>query len=138
MKKYRFFFPLIVAYCGCATAAEQSDKIGSTKLPENAVLMYAQHVVGDASGNAMHIEWQAFGFNDDIDNIVQFYQEQFSQPPAREDTGRYVWRFKKALGELVYSLQPSLAAGPWSKCSLRPPGFENILLISNATSAKEP
>lgn len=86
----------------------------------------------------MHIDWQAFGLKDDIDKIAQFYQAQFGQPPARDETGRYTWRFKGMYSELVYSLHPSSAIGPWSGCSSQPSDFKNIVLISNATSAKEP
>jgi len=138
MRTYRFFLPLFIAYCGCAAAAEQLDRIGSKKLPDEAVLMCGEHVIGDASGKSMHIEWQAFGLNEDSEKTAQFYQAQFGQPPARDDAGRYSWRFKGEYSELIYSVQLSSSAGPWSGCSNRPSRFKAIVLISNGIWAKKP
>lgn len=89
MRTCRFFLPLIIVYYGCATAAEQSDRVGSKKLPDEAVLMCGEHVVGDARGRSMHIDWQAFGLNENIEKTAQFYEAQLGQPPARDDAGRY-------------------------------------------------
>jgi hypothetical protein len=138
MGRYRFFLALLIAYYGCAAAAEQSDRIGSKRLPDGAVLMCAEHVNGDASGKSMHIMWQAFGLNETIDKTAQFYQAKFGQPPSRDDAGRYIWKFKDVYSELIYSVQPSLSAGPWSGCSNQPSKFKTVVLISNGTWAKEP
>ena len=137
MRTHRFLLPLIIAYYGCVAAAEQSDSIGSKTLPAEAVLMCGEHVVGDASGKSMHIDWQAFGLNEDIENIAQFYQAQLGQPPARDDAGRYTWGFKGVYSELIYSVQPSSTAGPWSGCSTQPSRFKTIVLISNGIWAQE-
>jgi hypothetical protein len=138
MRTYRFFLSLIIACYGCAAAAEQSGMIGSKKLPDEAVLMCGERVYGDASGKSMHVNWQAFGLIEDIDKTAQFYQAQFGQPPVRDNAGRYIWRFKSVYSELIYSVQPSSSAGPWSGCSTLPSRFKTIVLISNGIWAKEP
>ncbi|WP_143068027.1 hypothetical protein [Duganella sp. CF517] len=54
----------IVAYMGCASAVKSSDRVGNKELPAGAVLMCDEHVVGEASGKPVHIDWQAFGLNE--------------------------------------------------------------------------
>jgi hypothetical protein len=127
MRNHKFFLLLIVGYYGCAAAGEQLDRVGNKKLPDGAVLMCGQHVVG----KSMHIDWQAFGLNEDIDKTRQFYQAQFGQPPARDDAQGYAWTFKHTNSELIYSVQYSSTAGPWSNCSAQPFKFKTIVLISN-------
>lgn len=137
MTSYRFFLLLLIAYCGWAAAVEQSDRIGSKKLPDEAVLICGEHVVGDRAGKSMHIDWQAFGLHEDIDKTVQFYQAQFGQPPARDDVARYTWRFKAEYNELIYSVQPSSSTGPWSRCLNELSKFKTIVLISNGIWKKQ-
>jgi len=137
MKTCSIVLSLLIAYCGWAAAAEQSDGIGSKKLPHDAVLICKEHVNGGASGKSMHIVWQAFGLNEDIDKTAQFYQAQFGQPPVRDDIGRNVWRFKGEYSELIYSLQLSTSTGPWSGCSDKPINFKTILMISNGFWRKQ-
>ncbi|UVW29556.1 hypothetical protein [Massilia sp. H6] len=138
MQPYRIFLTLIFAGYGCAAAAEQSDSVGSTKLPAGAVLMCGEHVVGDASAKPIHIDWQAFGLHEDMDKVAQFYQVQFGQPTARDDIGRYTWRSKGAHSELIYAVQPSSTAGPWSGCSTDSSRFKTIVLISKGIWATKP
>ena len=126
MRTYRFFLSLIIAYYGCAAAAEQSDRIGSKRLPDKAVQMCGEHVAGDASGKSIHIDWQAFGLNEDIETAARFYEAQFGQPPARDDAGRYTWTFRDVYSELIYSVQLSSTPGPWSGCSTEPSQFNAI------------
>jgi len=87
-------------------------------------------VYGDAQ-TSMHINWEAYGLNEGINKTTQFYQAQFGQVPTREDAGRYTWKFKGEYGELIYSVQLSSSAGPWSECSNQPSKFKTIVLISN-------
>lgn len=138
MRTHRFLFALLIAYSGWATAAEQSDRIGGKKLPGETVLMCGERVIGDASSKSMHIDWQAFGLNEDIDKTAQFYQAQFGQLPSRDAAGRYIWRFKSEYSELIYSVQLSSSAGPWSGCSNQPSRFKTIVLVSNGIWAKAP
>jgi len=75
--------------------------------------------------------------NEDIDKTAQFYQAQFDQPPVRDDTGRYVWRFKGENSELIYSVRLSSSTGPWSGCSDQPINFKTIVMISNGFWKKQ-
>jgi hypothetical protein len=138
MKTHRFLLALFIAYCGCATAAEQSDRIGDKKLPDEAVLMCGERVIGNASSKSIEIDWQAFGLNEDIDKTAQFYRAQFGQLPSRDAAGRYIWRFKNDYSERIYSVQLSSSAGPWSGCSNQPSRFKTIVLVSNGIRGKAP
>lgn len=123
----------IVAYIECASAAGSSDGIGNKELPAGAVLMCGEHVVGEASGKPVHIDWQAFGLNEEAEGTVQFYQSQFGRPPATNSDGQsYTWTIKGEYNELQYSVKTPRAGGPWSGCAKQPTDFKAIVLISNA------
>ncbi|MCC2956528.1 hypothetical protein LK542_12980 [Massilia sp. IC2-477] len=127
---------LLGAVClGCTAAAAESDSVGNKKLPAGAVLMCRQHVHG-ASDKPMHIDWQAFGLNEDRERIKHFYQAQFGQPPTREDAQSYTWIFEGKQNELHYSVRTPSANGPWAACSIQATNFEVIVLISNASWPK--
>jgi len=124
---------LVIFHIGCASAAEKLDRVGSKELPTGAVLMCDEHVVGEASGKPVHIDWQAFGLNEEIDKAIQFYQSQFRQPPtSNSDAQSYTWTFKGEYNELQYSVKTPSATGPWSGCSKQPTNFKAVVLISNA------
>lgn len=127
----------IVANIGCASAVESSDRVGNKELPAGAVLMCDEHVVGEASGKPVHIDWQAFGLNEETNKTVQFYQSQFGQPPATSsDAQSYTWTFKGEYNELQYSVRTPSADWPWSGCVTQPAKFKAVILISNAIWAK--
>lgn len=127
----------IAAYIGCASAAESLDRVGNKKLPAGAVLICDEHVIGDASGKPVHIDWQAFGLNEEAGKTVQFYQSLFGEPPAiSSDAQSYTWAFKDGFNELKYSVKTPTADGPWSGCTKQPTHFKTIVLISNAIMVK--
>jgi hypothetical protein len=138
MRTYKFLLSLLIVYGACATAAEQSDRIGSKKLPVEAVRVCKERVYGDAAHRSIHINWEAYGLNEDTDKTAHFYQAQFGHPPAEDEGGRYTWRFKGEYSELIYSVQPSSSEGPWSACSNQPRKFKTTVLISNRIWTKEP
>ncbi|WP_256080449.1 hypothetical protein [Massilia sp. YIM B04103] len=124
---------LLVAHAGCAWGAEKLDRVGNKKLPVGAILMCDEHVVGEASGKPVHIDWQAFGFDEGTDKVVQFYQSQFGLSPVKgSDAQGYTWTFKGEYNELQYAVQSPSATGPWSGCSIQPTAFQAVILISNA------
>jgi hypothetical protein len=123
----------IVTGIGCASAAEGSDRVGNMQLPAGAVLMCDEHVIGEASGKPVHIDWQAFGLNEETGKSVQFYQSQFGQPPATSsDAQSFTWTFEGEYNELQYSVKTPTADGPWSGCAKQPTNFKAVVLISNA------
>lgn len=127
----------VVAYIGCASANESSDRVGNKELPAGAVLMCDEHVVGESSGKPVHIDWQAFGLNEEIEKIVQFYQSLFGHPPAiNSDAQNYNWTFKGEYNELKYSVANPSAGGPWSGCAKQPASFKAVVIISNALWVK--
>lgn len=128
---------LIAAYIGCTSAAESGDRVGNKELPAGAVLMCDEHVVGEASGKPVHIDWQAFGLGEDAGRTVRFYQSLFGQPPvANSDAQSYTWTFKGEFNELKYSVETQKVDGPWSGCAKQPTNFKTIVLISNAIWVK--
>lgn len=123
---------LVLAYLGRASAAESTDRVGNKELPFGAVLLCSEHVVGESSGKPMHIDWQAFGLDDEMEKTVQFYQSLFGQPPATEGDGQsYIWTFKGEYNELHYAVKTPTADGPWSQCP-KHADFKSVILISNA------
>jgi len=99
--------------------------------------MCDENVVGDSSGKPVHIDWQAFGLNEEIEKIVKFYQFQFGQPPATSsDTQSYTWTFKGESNVLKYSVETPSADGPWSGCAKQPASFKAVVFISNALWVK--
>ena len=132
----KLFLLFVVAHSSCASAAEKLDRVGGKEIPPSAVLMCDEHVVGEASGKPLHIDWQAFGSNDGVGKIVQFYQSQFRRPPVLESNGqRYTWTFKGEDSELKYSVETPSAVGP-SGCAIPPINFKVVVLISNAIGRK--
>jgi hypothetical protein len=127
----------VIFYIGCASAAEKFDRVGNKELPADAVLICDEHVVGESSGEPVHIDWQAFGLDEGTGEIVQFYQSQFGVPPTSKNEAQgYTWTFKGEFSELQYSVKTSSAAGPWSGCSNQPANFKAVVLISNAIWVK--
>ena len=123
----------VVICIECASAAESSDRVGNKPLPAGAVLICDEHVIGEASGKAVHIDWQAFGLSEDASETVQFYQSKFGQAPAAHSDGQsYTWTFKGEYNELQYSVKTPSAGGPWSGCAKQPTDFKAVVLISNA------
>jgi hypothetical protein len=136
MNKKPLFF-LIAVHIGFASANESSDRVGNKELPAGAVLICDEHVVGEASGKPVHIDWQAYGLNDETGKTVQFYQSQFGHPPVTDADGQsHTWTFKSEYHELQYSVKTSSAAGPWSGCVKQPASFKSVVLISNAIWVK--
>lgn len=98
--------------------------------------MCDEHVVGQSSGKPVHIDWQAFGLNEEPDKTKEFYQAQFGRSPDLDDAQSSTWTFKGEQNELRYSVKTRSASGPWSGCSRQPTEFKAIILISNLIWAK--
>ena len=124
---------LFVAQLGNASATGESDRVGGKALPTNAVLICDEHVVGEASGKPMHIDWQAYGLHEETEKVMQFYQSQFGRPSASDKGGQSsTWTFKGEYNELQYSVKAASADGPWVKCAKQPTGYKAVVFISNA------
>ncbi|UMR29123.1 hypothetical protein MJ904_18755 [Massilia sp. MB5] len=133
----KLFHLLVVSHISSASAAEKLDRVGGKEIPPGAVLMCDEHVVGEASGKPLHIDWQAFGANGGAGEIVQFYQSQFRRPPVLESDGQsYTWTIKGENNELKYSVKAPSAAGPWAGCTIPPFNLKAVVLISNAIGTK--
>lgn len=127
---------LVAAHMSSVSAAETLDRIGGKEIPLGAVLMCDEHLVGEASGKPLHIDWQAFGVNEGIGEVVQFYQSQFRRPPVLESDGQsYSWTIKGDDNVVRYSVKTPSAAVAWTGCSTPPTNFKAVVLISNAIGA---
>jgi len=132
----KLFLLLVAVHISCIAIAETLDRVGGKEIPPSAVLMCDEHVIGEPSGKPLHIDWQAFGVNEGVSEVVQFYQSQFRRPPVLESNGQsYTWTIKGEDNVLKYSVKPPSAAGPWTGCLMPPSNFRAVVLISKAIGA---